>query len=182
MREKAKRDSPGYQTRRKTGLIRRSQFWIALIARALQPELMNPITSTVAASCNRLVLSPRTSPRSSPRPSPNVTRKSPFLDLPADEKKRRDSKEIEDYKKQLAATTRQAYKEKRTENKGSNNVVKGSNTAATKEKPAKRLLEEAVAVAATAEKREHGKKTTNSKPSKSSSSGASTKGKKCTIM
>lgn len=182
LREKAKRDSPGYQTRRKTGLIRRSQFWIALIARALQPELMNPITSTVAASCNRLVLSPRTSPRSSPRPSPNVTRKSPFLDLPADEKKRRDSKEIEDYKKQLAATTRQAYKEKRTENKGSNNVVKGSNTAATKEKPAKRLLEEAVAVAATAEKREHGKKTTNSKPSKSSSSGASTKGKKCTIM
>ena len=143
---------------------------------------MNPITSTVAASCNRLVLSPRTSPRSSPRPSPNVTRKSPFLDLPADEKKRRDSKEIEDYKKQLAATTRQAYKEKRTENEGSNNVVKGSNTAATKEKPAKRLLEEAVAVAATAEKREQGKKTTNSKPSKSSSSGATTKGKKCTIM
>lgn len=137
---------------------------------------MNPITSTVAASCNRLVLSPRTSPRSSPRPSPNLTRKTPFLDLPADGKKRRDSKEIEDYKKQLAATTRQAYKEKRTENKGSNNVGKGSNSAATKEKPTKRLLEEAVAA------RKHGKKTTDSKPSKSSSSSASTKDKKCTIM
>ena len=140
---------------------------------------MNPITSTVAASCNRLVLSPRTSPRSSPRPSPNVVRKTPFLDLPNDGKKRRDSKEIEDYKKQLTATTRQAYKEKRTR---SNNVEKGSNTTATKEKPVKRLLEEAVAQAATAEKQKHGKKTTNSKPSKSSSSSASTKDKKCTIM
>lgn len=143
---------------------------------------MNPITSTVAASCNRLVLSPRTSPRSSPRPSPNVVRKTPFLDLPNDGKKRRDSKEIEDYKKQLTATTRQAYKEKRTENKRSNNVEKGSNTTATKEKPVKRLLEEAVAQAATAEKQKHGKKTTNSKASKSSSSSASTKDKKCTIM
>lgn len=163
-------------------MVRRSIVWIASFLSALQPELMNPITSTVAASCNRLVLSPRTSPRSSPRPSPNVVRKTPFLDLPNDGKKRRDSKEIEDYKKQLTATTRQAYKEKRTENKRSNNVVKGSNTTATKEKPVKRLLEEAVAQAATAEKQKHGKKTTNSKPSKSSSSSASTKDKKCTIM
>lgn len=179
MGKKAKRDSPGYQTRRKAALVKRSKFWIAFILSALQLE-MNPITSTVAASCNRLVLSPRTSPRNSPRPSPNVIRKAPFLDLPADEKKRRDSKEIVDYKKQLVATTRQAYKEKRTENKKTNNVGKGSNTPATKEKPAKRLLEEAVS--ATAEKRKQGKKTTNSKPSKSSSSSASTKDKKCTIM
>lgn len=177
------RDSPGYQTRRKAAFVRRSQFWSAFISRALQPELMNPITSTVAASCNRLVLSPRTSPRCSPRPSPNVTRKTPFLDLPAEEKKRRDSKEIEDYKKQLAGMTSQAYKEKKTENKKSNHVGKpGSNPAATKKKPTKRLLEEAVAIAATAEKRKHGEKTTNSKPSKSSSSSASTKEKKCTIM
>lgn len=179
---KGKRDSPGYQTRGKAAFVKRSQFWSVFISRALQQELMNPITSTVAASCNRLVLSPRTSPRNSPRPSPIVTRKTPFLDLPADEKKRRDSKEIEDYKKQLAATTSQAYKEKRTEKKKSNHVGKGSNTAATKEKPTKRLLEEAVAIAATAEKRKQGEKTTNSKPSKSSSSSASTKDKKCTIM
>lgn len=153
-------------------LVKRSKFWITLFE-------MNPITSTVAASCNRLVLSPRSSPRSSPRPSPNVLRKAPFLDLPNDDqKKRRDSKEIEDYKRQLAATTRQAYKEKRTENKRSNNAGKGDTTA-TKEKPAKRLLEEAVS--ATAEKQKHGKKTTNTKASKSPS-GASKKDKKCTIM
>ena len=141
---------------------------------------MNPITSTVAASCNRLVLSPRSSPRNSPKPSPNVLRKAPFLDLPADDhKKRRDSKEIGDYKKQLAATTKQAYKEKRVENQKSNNVGRKSDTPATKEKPAKRLLEEAVS--ATAEKQKHGKNTTNTKASKSPSS-ASKKDKKCTIM
>lgn len=153
-------------------LVKRAKFWIAFFK-------MNPITSTVAASCNRLVLSPRSSPRSSPRASPNVLRKAPFLDLPADDlKKRRDSKEVEDYKKQLAATTRQAYKEKRVENKKANNAAKGS-TPTTKEKPAKRLLEEAVS--ATVEKQKHGKKTTNTKASKSPSN-ASKKDKKCTIM
>lgn len=152
--------------------MKREKFWIALFE-------MNPITSTVAASCNRLVLSPRSSPRSSPRASPNVIRKAPFLDLPNDDlKKRRDSKEVVDYKKQLATTTRQAYKEKRTENKRSNNAGKG-NPSAAKEKPAKRLLEEAVS--ATAEKQKHGKKTTNTKASKSPSS-ASKKDKKCSIM
>lgn len=134
---------------------------------------MNPITSTVAASCNRLVLSPRSSPRSSPKPSPNVLRKAPFLDLPAEDKKRRDSKEIEDYKKQLASATRLAYKEKRTEDKKTGNAGK-VNTQATKDKIGKRLLEEAT-------EKHTNKKTANKKASKSPSS-ASKKDKKCTIM
>ena len=79
---------------------------------------MNPITSTVAASCNRLVVSPRSSPRNSPRNSPVAGRKSPFLDLP-EERKRRDSKEILQYKKMLADSTSQAYRAKRIENRNS---------------------------------------------------------------
>lgn len=140
---------------------------------------MNPITSTVAASCNRLVLSPRTSPRSSPKPSPNVRRKAPFLDLPDEDNfQRRDSKEVVDYKKQLAAETKQAYKEKRKEDKKSGNGGGKANTQASKEKPGKRLLDEAVT---TTTEKQGQKKTGNTKASKSSSS-ASKKDKKCTIM
>lgn len=139
---------------------------------------MNPITSTVAASCNRLVLSPRSSPRSSPRPSPNALRKSPFLDLP-DERKRRYSKETEDYKKQLAQTTSKAYRAKRTENKKSDVNEGKVNARAAKQKPPRRLLEEAVQ-AATAEK--HGKKKNANVKASCTSRSASKKEKNCSIM
>ena len=139
---------------------------------------MNPITSTVAASCNRLALSPRTSPRNSPRTSPNVTRRPPFLDVPND-KKRRDSKEIVDYKKQLAQTTSKAYRQKRTQDKRSDMSAEKVNTRAGKQKPPRKLLEEAVH-AATAEKL--GKKKTANVKSSSSASSASKKEKNCSIM
>ncbi|PFX15516.1 Replication factor C subunit 2 [Stylophora pistillata] len=140
---------------------------------------MNPITSTVAASCNRLALSPRTSPRASPKPSPNMRRKVPFLDLPDEDNfKRRDSKEVVDYKKQLAAETREAYKEKRKEDKKSGNAGGKANTQAYKEKAGKRLLDEAVT---TTTEKQGQKKTANTKATKSPSS-ASKKDTKCIIM
>lgn len=144
--------------------------------------VMNPITSTVAASCNRLVLSPRSSPRgsprSSPRSSPNALRKPPFLDVPNDAK-RRDSKEIVDYKKQLGKTTSKAYRAEKTEsNKSAEINTAKVNSRQAKQKPPKRLLEVAVH-AATAERKT---KTTNEKSSSTTDSPRSKKGKNCTIM
>lgn len=140
---------------------------------------MNPITSTIAGSCSRLALSPRSSPRNSPRSSPNALRKPPFLDIP-DDRKRRDSKEIEDYKRKLAQTTSKAYKaNKRTENKKSYVHNEKVNARTTKEKPPKRLSEEAFHTA-TAEK--HGKKKTANVKASSSASKSSKQEKSCTIM
>lgn len=164
-------DTKYIKRRVKTGLWPRDQSFGFVFE-------MNPITSTVAASCNRLALSPRSSPRGSPRHSPNALRKPPFLDLP-DDKKRRDSKETVDYKKLLAQSTSQAYRAQRTENKKSDGNAGKRNAHAGKQKPPKRLLEEAVQ-AATAE--EHGKKKTANVKASSSTSSASRKDKKCSIM
>lgn len=140
---------------------------------------MNPITSTVAASCNRLVVSPRSSPRNSPRNSPVAGRKSPFLDLP-EERKRRDSKEILQYKKMLADSTSQGYRAKRIENRNSGVNAGIGNAHATKQKPPRRLLEEAVQARTAAEK--HRKKKPASVKTSSSANKNTKKGKDCSIM
>lgn len=108
-----------------------------------------------------------------------MRRKVPFLDLPDEDNfKRRDSKEVVDYKKQLAAETREAYKEKRKEDKKSGNAGGKANTQAYKEKAGKRLLDEAVT---TTTEKQGQKKTANTKATKSPSS-ASKKDTKCIIM
>ena len=140
---------------------------------------MNPITSTVAASCNRLVVSPRSSPRNSPRNSPVAGRKSPFLDLP-EERKRRDSKEILQYKKMLADSTSQAYRAKRIENRNSGVNAGIGNALTTNQRPPRRLLEEAVQARTAAEK--HKKKKPANVKTSSSANNNTKKGKNCSIM
>lgn len=140
---------------------------------------MNPITSTVAASCNRLVISPRSSPRNSPRNSPVAGRKSPFLDLP-EERKRRDSKEILQYKKMLADSTSQAYRAKRIENRNSGVNAGIGNAHTTNQRPPRRLLEEAVQARTAAEK--HRKKKPANVKTSSSANNNTKKGKNCSIM
>ena len=138
---------------------------------------MNPITSTVAASCNRLVpksplSSPRGSPRSSPRHSPvTATKFSHMLSPPGhnhSKDQRRGSRETDRYKMQLASQTSKAYQTKKNETRKP--AQKGKASAA-KDKPQKRLLEEAVA----APVREKKTKTTNRKASGS-------REKQCTLM
>lgn len=143
---------------------------------------MNPITSSIAASCSRLNVSPRSSPRgsprSSPRSSPNVVRRPPFLDIPNDVK-RRDSKEIQDYKKELYHTTSKAYQANKTGNRKTPEInVRKVKIREEKQKPAKRLLEEAVHATAADRKR----KTSNAKRSGTSKDFHSKKGKNCSIM